>query len=224
MGKHPTGFWASYDRFAKVEPKPLLWVLTVMAIFMSSRRFMGRKWLVRDDFWAQFFGLSPMKCTFSGKFWSSFIWFIHSCNPLHGFSHVWPVSRCGLSKSAAGRWARVTPCWSICGTLSCCEGVIWRLGPKTVRGFVATQGTYKIIQVGHTHDSLYSHDAQNAVKSLIFRVVITEMYAMYAMYCYVHLCDWKPGCFFSWFSLQIPSAVTTLFTSTLKPNSWILGR
>ena len=80
-----------------METKPLLWVSTVMAICMSSRRFMGREWLVRDDFGIKFLVTFPGLYTFH----------LHSSHYIGCSQHVW-LSRCGMSKDAADQWVRVT--------------------------------------------------------------------------------------------------------------------
>ena len=129
---------------------------------------------------------------------------IHSFNPLdfHIGVEVWFIKKCRRSMSIGDR---VT-------YLGCCEGTINGFDQDGAR--VLFWG-WHIGQQG-THGSLYSHDAQNAVESLIFRLVITDMYMLCELY------DWKPG--FWCFSLQIPSTVTTLFTflytQTELMNSW----
>ena len=109
-----------------------------METFMCFRRFMGRQWLVRDDFGPNFFASFRWNSifTFSGDFGGpSFDSSIRSFNHLHAFSqHVWPMSRCGMSK----------------GALAATQAT--RLWPRRCAGLA--QGT---------HDS---HDAQSPVFDL----------------------------------------------------------
>ena len=183
-----------------------------MAIFMSSRRFMGRTWLVRDDFGIEF--LASFR--WNRGFWRSFIWFIYIYISFTFISqHVWPTSRCGMSKDAADQWVRVTE-WLSSVAVRAPSMTLTKMVRQFVLGLAHTCRAHRAQAIHFIHtmprkqSSLWSSG-----------VVITEMYAMY---CYVHLCDRKPGCFFNCCSLQIRSTVTILFTffytQTELMNSW----
>ena len=114
---------------------------------------------------------------------------------------VWLIKKCRRSMSIGDR---VT-------YLGCCEGTINGFDQDGAR--VLFWG-WHIGQQG-THGSHGSHHAQNAVESLIFRLVITDMYAMWAI--------WLKARFFMLFSsnsVDSDNFVHFLYTQTELMNSW----
>ena len=150
-------------------------------------------------------------------FWRTFIWFIYLY--IHFiYIHLTAclaTSRCGMSKDAADQWVRVTE-WLSSVAVRAPSMTLTKMVRQFVLGLAHTCRAHRAQAIHFIHtmprkqSSLWSSG-----------VVITEMYAVY---CYVHLCDRKPGCFFNCCSLQIPSTVTILFTflytQTELMNSW----
>ena len=180
-----------------METKPLLWVSTVMAICMSSRRFMGSEWLVRDDFGIKFL------VTFSGLY----TFHLHSSHYIGCSQHVW-LSRCGMSKDAADQWVRVTEWLS----LGCCEGTIDDFDKD---GAPVCFGVWHILvgHIGHTPFTLFTRCPEC---SQVFDLPGCDRWDV----CYVLLCAsmWPKAFFFHCCSLQIPSTVTNFVHFLVHSN------
>ena len=180
-----------------METKPLLWVSTVMAICMSSRRFMGREWLVRDDFGIKFLVTFPGLYTFH----------LHSSHYIGCSQHVW-LSRCGMSKGAEGQWAKVTEWLS----LGCCEGTIDDFDKD---GAPVCFGVWHILvgHIGHTPFTLFTRCPEC---SQVFDLRGCDHWDV----CYVLLCAsmWLKAIFFHCCSLQILSTVTNFVHFLVHSN------
>ena len=195
-----------------METKPLLWVSTVMAICMSSRRFMGRAWLVRDDFGIEF----QASFRWNRGFWRSFIWFIYIFHlytfiSLHWMFttclavEVWYVKRCRRSMSKGDR---VT-------FLGCCEGTIDDFDKD---GAPVCFGVWH--RAHRAHAIYFIHTMQRMQSSLWS----SGLWSLRCMLCIAMCIYVTESHFFHCCSLQIPSTVTTLFTflytQTQLMNSW----
>ena len=187
-----------------METKPLLWVSTVMAICMSSRRFMGREWPVRDDFGIKFL------VTFSGLY----TFHLHSSHYIGCSQHVW-LSRCGMSKDAADQWVRVTE-WLSSVAVRAPSMTLTKMVRQFVLGLAHTCRAHRAqaIHFIHTMPRMQSSLWSSGLWSLRCMLCIAMcIYVTESQVVFFHCC-----------SLQILSTVTTLFiflyTQTELMNSW----
>ena len=186
-----------------METKPLLWVSTVMAICMSSRRFMGREWLVRDDFGIKFL------VTFSGLY----TFHLHSSHYIGCSQHVW-LSRCGMSKGAEGQWAKVTE-WLSSVAVRAPSMTLTKMVRQFVLGLAHTCRAHRAqaIHFIHTMPRMQSSLWSSGLWSLRCMLCVLLCASMSLKAIFFHCC-----------SLQILSTVTTLFiflyTQTELMNSW----